>query len=208
MRRERLLLKVSFVLATTVIFANQQQALAQDAQARQAIELLARSQALDTKCKFLGDAEHDDLSSLLARAELALAQRTTVSITKQALEQGRTAGQSAACSADEQAQISLILSSAKQAAAKAPRIKVVINADGPTGIKATHWKNVGLAQYASITERYYLARRCGNMSPRQISSFYQTVVNTHQSALFTYGRAAVVGVMQQSELKAKAQNCG
>ncbi len=231
MRRGTLLLKITFVLATTAIFATQHQALADDAQARHAIELLARSQTLDTKCKFLGAADHDDLSGLLARAELALAQRTTVTITKQTLEQGRNAGQSASCSGAEQAQIALILSSAKQAAAKAPvaavpqqvvqasptkpwrllkkapQIKVVINADEPTKLKVTQQKTVGLLQYANITERYYLARRCGTMSPRKISGFYQTVVNTHQSVLSIYGRAAVADVMQQSEYKAKAQSC-
>jgi hypothetical protein len=229
MRRRMLLINLSFVLVATSLVANQSQAFADDGQAQKAIELLARSQTVDAKCKFLNVAEHDDLSSLVARAELALAQRTTVDITKQALARGRNAGQNSQCSETEKAELQLILSSAKQAAAmapvapvqeqvvsikpalqlvKPPRIKTVSNTMPVLKQKTSPKKNAGLAQYASITEHYYLALRCGTLSSRKISGLYQTVVSTHEAVLTSFGRTAVATVMQQSEAKANAQNCG
>lgn len=229
MRRGILLINLTFIVAATGLFAAGQPAFADDAQAQQAIELLARSQTLDTKCRFLNAVDHDELSSLVARAELALAQRTTVDLTKQALTNGRNAGKNATCTDSERTDLAMILSSAKQAAAQGPtpaqpvaeltpakpavkgmkssRMKMALSVAAPVKSKPSSRAESGLLRYASITERYYLARRCGSMSPRAISGFYQTVVNTHEAVLSSFGRAAVARVMQRSESKANAQSC-
>lgn len=232
MRRGIILINITFVLAATALLSTQQQAFADDMQAQRAIKLLARSEALDSKCKFLNSADRDELTALMARAELAMAKRTTVDITKNAMTLGHASGKNATCTEAEHGDLNLILSAAKQAVAKVtvppvqeqvatmiparpvvqplktPRIKIILNADAPTEPVAQPHMKAGLSQYASLTERYYLARRCGSMSAREISGFYQTVVNTHQSVLSTFGRSAVATVMQQSESKANAQSCG
>ncbi len=232
MSRGILLINITFVLAATALLSTQPQAFADDMQAQQAIKLLARSESLDSKCKFLNPVELDELTALMARAELALAKRTSVDVTKSAMAMGHVSGKGATCTEAEHTDLNLILSSAKQAAAQAtvplvqeqvatimpskptekpiktPRIKIILNADAAAEPKIKSSAKAGLAQYASITERYYLARRCGSMSAREISGFYQTVVNTHQAVLSTFGRNAVASVMQQSESKANAQSCG
>ncbi len=232
MRRGTLLINITFVVAAMALLSSQQRAYADETQAQQAIKLLARSQALDSKCKFLSSADRDDLSGLMARAELALAKRTTVEITKNAMASGHASGKNATCTESEHADLNAILSFAKQATVRAtvapakeqvavaapaisvvqslktPRIKIMLDADTQTALGTTLPVKAGLAQYASITERYYFARRCGSISSREISSFYQTVVNTHEAVLSTFGRSAVATVMQQSEAKANAQSCG
>ncbi len=232
MSRRGLLINITFLLAATAMLSTQQQAFADDAQAQQAIKLLARSESLDLKCNFLKSADRDELTALMARAELAMAKRTSVDITKSAMAIGHASGKNATCTDAEHADLNVILSSAKQAAAqvsvppvqeqvaaivppkpaaqplKPPRIKVILNAEAASEPKIKSPTKAGLAQYASLTERYYLARRCGSMSAREISGFYQTVINTHQAVLSTFGRNAVATVMQQSETKANAQSCG
>jgi hypothetical protein len=196
-------------------------------QAEQATQLLARSQVLDAKCKFLTNEEHDELSSLVAKAELALAHRTSIDITKQTLAAGRVQGQGATCNDSERADISNILSSARQAAAAAPKVEVVqsplpkpkitlkakrIKVALIAAVEAPKKPQVkmksALLQYASITEKYYLARRCGSMSARQIQSLYSNVVDSHHAVLSDFGRNAVANVMQQSESKANELSCG
>jgi hypothetical protein len=228
MNRGTLLSSIRFAVAATTLLLIQQPAIAAEGKAQQAIELLARAQTMDAKCKFLDEADQYDLSNLMARAELALAQRTTIEITKQALARGRNAGSNAMCNDAERAEILLILSSAKQAAAqapvretamaaapekpvveikKSPRIKVVMKVESLPKLKTIPKSKTGLVQYANITERYYLARRCGNMSSRQIAGFYQNVVNTHEAVLATFGRSIVAKAMQKAESKANSQSC-
>ena len=49
----------------------QSQANAAATPAEQAMVFLSKSLAVDLKCKFLGEMDHDELSSLVARAELS-----------------------------------------------------------------------------------------------------------------------------------------
>jgi hypothetical protein len=198
--------RATLLICLTLLLSTQSHASAVEVAAEQATELLAKSQALDAKCKFLNSDERDELSSLVARAELSLAQRESVALTKMALARGRKAGNGATCSAAERADISSILVAARTAAAKVPQV----NAKAPRQSAPRNnppQSKASLASYARMTQTYYLARRCGSMSPRAIANFYRTIVRTHHQALSSFGRAAVASVMQQSESKARAQRC-
>jgi hypothetical protein len=223
MQRSSFYISLPLIISTALLGLGHRQAFAAESQAELATQLLARSQTLDTKCNFLASAEHDELTSLVARAELALAARTSVDATNQALARGRSQGQLATCTDSEKADINNILNSARQAAnmvvpkvevaavqpaAKPKRTKLVEPVTAQPVKKPQAKLKSSLFQYASITEKYYLARRCGSMSSRKIQSLYSMVVDTHHTVLSNFGRAAVANVMQQSESKANEQSCG
>jgi hypothetical protein len=240
MRRGSILISLPVIVGTTVFLAVQPPAYAVELAAEQATELLARSQALNEKCNFFNSVDRDELSGYAARAELALARRESVDITKQILARGRSAAKTTPCSETERAGISEILATAREAAAmaaaapkpkaaapvekvqvaqvvmrpapvtksKPDKLRVLVNVEAEPPKKMLRKQVAGLNQYANITERYFTARRCGTMSARAISNFYQTVVASHKQVVSNFGRAAVADVMQQSESKANARSCG
>jgi hypothetical protein len=232
MKRQSIVISLPLICAAAFMGLGHPQAFAGESQAEQATKLLARSQVLDSKCNFLSSTEHEQLTNLVARAELALAGRTSVDVTKQALATGRAQGQAASCTETERADIRMIFGSASQAASMAPkpepkqevamaqpapepkmiakpkRVKVLLPFSTEPLKKTKSKSNAALMQYASITEQYYVARRCGSMSAKKMQGFYQNVVSTHQQVLSDFGRSAVASVMQQSESKANAQSCG
>ena len=96
--------------ATTGIFMHHAQA--EDLTSTGAATLLARTQAVNVKCDYLSASEKDDLNTLAAEAELALANKTDVKSTQAALATGRKRGQGANCSEAEQANVRKVLNAA------------------------------------------------------------------------------------------------
>jgi hypothetical protein len=114
---------IKSIMATTTVFAilaSGANAQAEVIKADQAMVILAKSLAADSKCNFLSSVEHDELSNLVARAELSLAQKASVAVATTSLAQGKKAGQGSTCNADDRAEITEVLSAAKTAAAQAP----------------------------------------------------------------------------------------
>jgi hypothetical protein len=85
--------------------------------AEMAGEMLARAQSVDIKCNYLKAADRDTLSSLVARAEIALANRESVEATKATMLRGHDDGKVATCNSTENEQVLNILNAAKQAGA-------------------------------------------------------------------------------------------
>ncbi len=212
----------------------QSQAHAAATPAEKAMTFLSKSMAVDSKCKFLSEVDHDDLSSLVARAELSLANRASVEIAKSALSQGRILGSASACNDAARAEVDAVISAAKTAAAQAPALKpmepetalaaptqVVLSARAvktkPTAKlkpalasvkQPVAAKTPKLASYANITQKYYFVRRCGGLSSAHINSLYQNVVAMHRESLKTFGTGQVANAMQQAEAQAGAKSCG
>jgi len=190
-----------------------------------AAQLLAKTQVVDSKCHYLDSAQHDELSSLVAKAEVALASQSDVGTTKSTMAAGRAAGRSAVCSDMIKAEVESVLSAALQASQmsgsavnpeQAKGSTVTISSQPTPNLQTSESANAdakrkisgGLETYAAMTERYYKARRCFSMPRNQMNSFYQEVVATHQAMVKTYGVKAVAAVMHQSESSADHQGCG
>ena len=182
--------------------------------AEQATELLARSEALEAKCKFLTGAQHEDLSSFLARAEVALVAKTSVDTAKAVLARGRSAGQTATCSDAEHADMINVLAAATEASGAAPHRNMV--ADKPAATRplilferqpTKTYAKPALQNYASMTLRYYLERRCNNMQPSAMASFYQNIVSTHKQVVAQFGAATIAPIMAESQARAAAMSC-
>ena len=196
--------------------------------AEQATQLLARSQALEEKCKFLSAAQHDELSAFMARAEVAMVTRTSAKAAKLLISSGRAQAKGAMCTNAERMDIVDILGAAQQAtmhkiqtAQMSPPVKpaaMPAQSEKPKPMfaklnkPAVEVKSVTtkpkLNQYAKLAERYYLARRCNSMSISSINSLYKTVVSTHRDVIVSFGVPAVRAVMKRSEQQANVTQCG
>lgn len=82
--------------------------------------MLARAQTLDSRCKILSANESQDLRDLVARAEIALAGRYSVSVARETLSRGRADGKAAACDTAATSQVRDILKAGVQATLEAP----------------------------------------------------------------------------------------
>ena len=216
------------IMLSTLTIALHNAASAQTVPAEQATQLLARSQALDEKCKFLTSSQHDELSAFVAKAEVAMVAKSSVKTAKALIESGRAEGKAAACSETERANAVEIIIAAHQATSRKVQISqapapaksavvatkvdaskpVIAAVEQPIAVTTPVQTNSGLNQYAQLTEHYYLARRCNSMSVGSINSLYKKVVSTHHNVVASYGVAAVRAVMKQSERQANAARCG
>jgi hypothetical protein len=216
------------LIFSTLALALPKTASAEPIAAEQATQLLARSQALEEKCKFLTGAQRDELSAFVAKAEVAMVAKSSVQATKSIISVGRTQGKAAACTDAERADIVDIISAAQQATSRKiqvvqapvpnkpvlvatkiekPKAAISISKKPDIEVKSAPIKS-GLGQYAQLTQRYYLARRCNSMSNGSINSLYKNVVSTHRNVVASFGVPAVRAVMQQSENQANASHCG
>jgi hypothetical protein len=195
--------------------------------AEQATQLLARSQALEEKCKFLTMAQRDELSAFVAKAEVAMVAKSSVKSTKSLINNGRAQAKTATCTDAERADIVDIISAAQQATSRKAQmvqtpvankpVALATQVERPKPLNSIFKKPIvevkpepiksGLGQYAQLTKRYYLARRCNSMSNSSINSLYKNVVSTHRTVVASFGVPAVRAVMQQSEQHANAQHC-
>jgi hypothetical protein len=223
-------MKSNLFIAGVILLGITGDAIANDKAAELAAGFLAKAQAIDVKCKFLNSSEHDQISNLVARAEIALARRESVAKTKLVMSRSSEQGRTASCSDSERTEVTGILAAAQAAIehtpiapqvatvaaksaavnrvmffAKSKKVPAVVK---PRAVQVIAVRPVsGLKQYASLTERYYLARRCGGLSPRAITNFYQTIVSTHKQVLSGFGRRAVADVLRQSESHANSKSC-
>lgn len=213
------LITLPFLFGTFTSFAT-----AETVSPEQATELLVKSQVLDAKCNFLTAAENRTLSNLAARAEIALATQQSVSKASAALARGKVKGKSASCSDVEKAEVLGILNAAQLASAQAaqlasthaaqdlapaaPKKRIIPSFTNKIAVKKLIAKDAkSLSDYASLTQRYYLQRRCANMSSKAMGAFYQAVVTTHKNTLQTFGRASTAAAMRRAEAQAATQTC-
>src|SRR5580765_2805536 len=87
------------ILALPIATLGVKPALAETVGFERALELLAKSVVVDNKCSVLTMSERDELSSYVAKAEVAAAERTTVDVTRSALSAGQSQGQAETCGA-------------------------------------------------------------------------------------------------------------
>ena len=83
----------------------------------EATALLSQSFAINAKCHVLPDAERDELMDFLARAEIALAEQSSVKEARAAVAKGRTAGNASTCSTDDKQLVMTTLGFARHAQA-------------------------------------------------------------------------------------------
>lgn len=159
---------------------------------------LARGKALG-KATTCGDAERAEVSGILAAAKSALLQAPQPVPQVTAVEPQPVA--------TLEPQVALATEPVKLVTVEAkPRLVVPpIRKSAVKPLKLTVVK--GLGSYVSLTQRYYLERRCGAMGLHAINALYQNVVATHNRTLRTFGKASTAAAMHRAEAMASRQAC-
>lgn len=205
------MLKISQYLITLPILAlpfaglGAKPALAETVGLERALELLAKSVVVDGKCNVLTMTEREELSSYVAKAEVAAAEKTSVAVTRSALASGRSQGQAATCGAAANDEVKQTLTAARDAINTAER--EVSRVEKPKLAAPLPASRGSLSVYGRIIEAYYLERRCTFLSRRKMNSFYRAVVRSHRKVLAEFGRSAVSKVMRSAEARSNYQRC-
>ena len=170
-----------------------------------ALELLAKSVVVDGKCNVLTVSERDELSSYVAKAEVAAAEKTTVAVTRSALSAGQSQGRAETCGEEASQEVKATLTAARDAISAAEQDDG--SASEPARTVSTPAPRGGLSVYGRIIETYYLERRCTFLSKRKMNSFYKAVVRIHKAVVSEFGKSAVSKVMKSAEARSNYQRC-
>lgn len=225
---------ISPFLFTFAFVTTQGQGLAAVIGAEEATKLLARSQSVEEKCKFLTPSQHEELSAFVAKAEIAMVAKSTTSNAKSIITAGRAEANNATCSDAERAEVIDIIDAAHQATTaisqanvaptpvpkkivlkktivtkvsfEKPMVEKKIEKAPSVVVNRIH-QTAGLNHYAALTQRYYIARRCKTMSYGSITGLYKDVVSSHKLVVSSFGARAVRAVMNHSEANANAAHC-
>lgn len=182
----------------------------------EALQQLAKSKAADVKCNVLGNAERDELSFYLARAEVAVTRTMPVSDVQGSLASGRITGANAACDTDGRREIAATLAAARRAmaaaetprAAKRPPRMASKSILAGTQSLAFAAPRDDLGRYGRQAMAYYLERRCTHLSGFKTRDFYNRIIARHQAAVRAYGRPAVTAELRRAESEAAQIRCG
>lgn len=179
-----------------------------------ALRLLAKSRAANSKCKILPTSEAEELSLYLARAEVAAASRNSVSETQSTILVGKALGDTATCSQVTSGEVEATLGAARQAMAVARQTRGAeedLAEDNPVSRRSARPREEprrSLADYGRQAFAYYVERRCEYLSRRDIRAFWVAIIRKHRAALSTYGRSAVVGTLRRAQARASEMECG
>lgn len=181
-----------------------------------ALRLLAKSRAADSKCRILPVPEAEELSGYLARAEIAAASRQSVGEVRSAISLGKALGGGAACSANTSDEVKATLDAARQAVAtvrpaqeaEEAAVEPPVATDRSRLIAAPKPRNASLAEYGQQAFAYFVERRCEYLPHRDVRAFWAAVVREHRAALSVYGRSAVVRTVKRAEAEADRMECG
>jgi hypothetical protein len=114
MRLSRFVISVPVLLLAAQLA--QPMTTAQAMGAEEATSLLAKTHAIDGKCGVLSPEARQDLKDLVARAELSLAEKASVSVARKAILSGRAAGKATQCDASANKLVNDVLHAARAAA--------------------------------------------------------------------------------------------
>ncbi len=193
------------VLALPLAALATKPALAETVGIERALELLAKSAVVDNKCNILTVTERDELSTYVAKAEVAAVEKTTLDVTRSALSAGIKQGQEASCGTDASSEVRQTLVAAREAINAAEQ-EMGVTVEPAVAFRAAAPEG-SLSIYGRIIETYYLERRCTYLSKRKMNLFYRAVVRGHQAVVSEFGKSAVSKVMKSAEARSNYQSC-
>ena len=253
MRFRRIFISLPLLICATQLTNSLSMAQAANMNPAEATALLAKSQAIDVKCSILQKVQSQALRDFVARAEISLAEKASVSVARKAISGGRADGKTAVCDATANKLVNDVLAAANAAIAapiqeaKTPSAPIVADTAPVANaiaiaepepalqtkkplvlakpqqlqkakVKAASVKFEkpikvvkpvkGLSGYAAVAEKYYVASRCGTMSPAGISRLYQTVLINHQQAIANNRPGDVRNMLRAAQSRAGAKSCG
>jgi hypothetical protein len=97
MRFAHLLISVPLFFGVSQFVQPASLALAEGMTAVQATQLLAKSNAINTKCNILSANKSQEMRDYIARAEISLAEKSSVAVARKAIAMGKEQGKNAVC---------------------------------------------------------------------------------------------------------------
>jgi hypothetical protein len=178
----------------------------------EALGMLARSSAIESKCRMLDTRERYELNGYLARAEVASAARYPIEDAKSAVASGRRQGEAAACSANSQRELRDTLGAAREAMAKvksrslsSKKINALTARSLPRSSART--SRGSLEAYENQAMAYFVERRCRHLGNREVRDFWLRIVRDYQAAVRAHGLAIVRHVQNEAEAQAENLDC-
>jgi hypothetical protein len=205
--------------AAPLVMLSSQPALSETATPAEAVALLAKTKYSDAKCRYLSEADHEELSDYVAKGEIAAAEHEGVSAAKSAIAAGRVKGEAALCGPESRAEVEETLRAAREAIVTAQLRSSIAPEAASSGQSrlAGRTKSLGnqsltaeadrLALYRQQATAYYIERRCGHLSYKEAAGFWQRIVARHKIVLARYGAGAVRAALQKAEAAASARRC-
>jgi hypothetical protein len=95
--------------------------------AAQATEMLAKSHAINVKCNVLDADQSQNLKDFVARAEISLAEKASVSIARKAISSGKAKGAAAVCDDAGKKMVNNVLAAASAAVTSSDEVQSVAN---------------------------------------------------------------------------------
>ncbi|MDH3741019.1 MAG: hypothetical protein OER56_05420 [Hyphomicrobiales bacterium] len=179
----------------------------QDLRPSEAVELLARSEAIDAKCQHLTSAEHQELRDYVARAEVAVAGQTSAKRAGNAVTKGAAAGKTTACGRDSEITVRATMDAARRAIAASDESQPQVASNTQTAALRTNAParraNASTASYSRLAAAYYVERRCRHLSHAQAVDFWKRIVRLHNAVLSAQGPDALSRAKSRAIAKAK-----
>jgi len=198
-------------------------ALAEGLTGADAVSILARVEAVDSRCRFLPSARHKELENYAARAERTMASQTSKASAQLAAAAGASEGRKVTCNDAALSEVADTYAAAHEAVAaadSAPKPKPVESAAKPklekTATKASAAVSesemrepgaTGLSQYGRLVKAYYIERKCRFLTPRQDFRFWRSIGRLHYNVVADHGAARVRPLLQRAESGAGSQSC-
>jgi hypothetical protein len=205
-----------------VVGGGSMSAAVQDLSPVEAVQLLARSEAIDSKCRHLSLEEHEELSDYVARAEVAVAAQTTAEQASQAVHTGADSGRNAVCGRESEITVRATMDAARRAIYRAnDSAREEQPADEqqqkqkvrPTALRTTDEVEEPVSRlsgqanrYSQLAAAYYVERRCKHLTHAQALDFWNRIVIMHKSVLSNEGPDVLSAAKSRAIAAAKARN--
>lgn len=206
----KIILSLPLLAAAWMVGIGSMRAAVQNLQPSEAVELLARSEAIDAKCQYLSNTEHQELRDYVARAEVAVAAQTSVERAGNAISRGSAAGSTTACGRNSEITVRATMDAARRAIAAArspqqaaassrPQTQAVALRSKPSAREAGK-----TARYSRLAAAYYIERRCKHLSHAQAVDFWKRIVRMHKAVLSSQGPDALTRAKSRAIAKANS----
>ena len=211
----RIVISLPLLAAAWMAGTNSMNAAVQELGHSEAVRVLAKSQAIDSKCRYLTRPEHNELQDYVARAEVVAAVHVGAHAATTALHSGTQAGEATDCGRESETVVRATMDAARRAistkqrqrksyaAKRKKRRSQKIGSNRRTAEAAL--LTGSLAKYRSLTAAYYVERRCQHLSHAQAVDFWRRIVRLHNRVLTSQGPDALSVAKAQAIARAKAR---
>jgi hypothetical protein len=200
------------LVASQIFFRADMSAMAGEFTPLATVELLSKSHAADTRCKFLDPASHDELGRYVVHVERAAAEIEGRAAARTAFAQGLQAGKSAECSTQIEAETVSTLKAARRAMAAMRGDRAIAESaaiateerNSPQSILPAAGE---LAVHEQRMAAYFTELHCDHLAYRQKWKFWRVIVAQHQAAVGQFGPEAASDAKERAQTLSESRKC-